>query len=39
VLARAGDDEQRAAAAKILSDARRALYLLLANGSSETPDA
>jgi DNA-binding PadR family transcriptional regulator len=39
LLARTGSDEQRAAAAKILGDARRALYLLLANGSSEAPDA
>jgi DNA-binding PadR family transcriptional regulator len=39
VLARTGSDEQRAAAAKILTDARRALYLLLANGSAEAPDA
>lgn len=38
VLARNGSDEQRAAAAKILSDARRALYLLLANGPSEAPE-
>lgn len=39
VLARTGSDEQRAAAAKILTDARRSLYLLLANGSSPAPDA
>ena len=39
VLGRTGNDEQRAAAAKILSDARRSLYLLLANGSTEAPDA
>lgn len=31
-VARAGSDDQRAAAAKILSEARRALYLLLADG-------
>jgi DNA-binding PadR family transcriptional regulator len=38
-IGRAGTDQQRAAAAKILTDARRALYLLLANGSEETPDS
>ena len=39
VLVRAGNDEQRAAAAKILSDARRSLYLLLAGDGSDGPDA
>ncbi len=34
-VGRAGSDAQREAAAKILTDARRALYLLLANGASE----
>jgi len=34
-VARTGTDEQRAAAADILADARRSLYLLLADG----PDA
>jgi DNA-binding PadR family transcriptional regulator len=32
-VGRAGTDTQRAAAAKILTDARRALYLLLADGA------
>jgi hypothetical protein len=31
-VARTGTDEQLAAAAKVLSDARRSLYLLLADG-------
>lgn len=34
-VARAGNDTQRAAAAKLVSDTRRALYLLLADGSVE----
>ncbi|GAA0923857.1 hypothetical protein GCM10009554_02220 [Kribbella koreensis] len=37
-VARSGSDEQRAAAAKILSEARRSLYLLLADGP-KTPEA
>ena len=37
-VARAGNDAQRAAAAQILEDARRALYLLLANGAPESTD-
>jgi len=37
-VARAGTDAQRAAAAKILDEARRSLYLLLAE-SPRTPDA
>jgi DNA-binding PadR family transcriptional regulator len=37
-VARAGSDEQRAAATQILEDARRALYLLLANGTQESSD-
>lgn len=39
VVGRTGNDEQLAAAAKILSDARRALYLLLAGDSSGASDA
>jgi DNA-binding PadR family transcriptional regulator len=39
VIGRTGNDEQRAAAAKILSDARRSLYLLLAGGPPEAPDS
>lgn len=38
-VARAGTGAQRAAAAKILSDARRALYLLLANDAPDSSDA
>lgn len=38
-VARAGTDAQRAAAAKILTDARRALYQLLAHGGEESTDA
>jgi len=38
-VGRAGSDEQREAAAKILADARRSMYLLLAGGSEETPEA
>lgn len=34
-VGRAGSDEQREAAGKILADARRALYLVLANGTDE----
>jgi DNA-binding MarR family transcriptional regulator len=34
-VGRAGDDAQRAAAATILTDARRSLYLLLADGPRE----
>jgi len=34
-VGRAGDDAQRAAAATILTDARRSLYLLLADGPPE----
>jgi hypothetical protein len=37
-VARAGSDPQVAAAAAILSEARRSLYLLLADGP-QTPDA
>jgi hypothetical protein len=37
-VARSGSEEQRAAAAKILADARRSLYLLLADGP-QTPEA
>lgn len=37
-VARSGSEEQRTAAAKILTDARRALYLLLADGP-EAPKA
>ena len=37
-IARTGTDAQRAAAAGILADARRSLYLLLADGP-ETPDS
>jgi len=37
-VARAGTDAQRIAAAKILSDARRDLYLLLAEGTSESAE-
>jgi DNA-binding PadR family transcriptional regulator len=37
-VGRAGTDAQRAAAATILAEARRALYLLLADGTEE-PDA
>jgi len=37
-VARTGSDEQRTAAAKILADARRSLYLLLADGP-QTPEA
>ncbi len=37
-VARTGTDEQRTAAAKILSDARRSLYLVLADGPA-TPGA
>lgn len=36
-VARSGSEEQRTAAAKILTDARRSLYLLLADGP-QTPD-
>jgi DNA-binding PadR family transcriptional regulator len=35
-VGRAGSDAQRTAAAKVLTDARRAMYLLLANGDEET---
>jgi DNA-binding PadR family transcriptional regulator len=35
-VGRAGTDSQRAGAAKILTDARRAMYLLLANGDDDT---
>jgi DNA-binding PadR family transcriptional regulator len=34
-VGRAGDDAQRAAAATILTDARRSLYLLLADGAPD----
>ena len=34
-IGRAGSDAQRAAAAKVLTDTRRALYLLLADGDEE----
>lgn len=37
-VARSGSDEQRTEAAKILADARRSLYLLLADGP-KTPEA
>jgi DNA-binding PadR family transcriptional regulator len=37
-VARSGSDDQRTAAAKILADARRSLYLLLADGP-KTPEA
>lgn len=37
-IARAGTEAQRAAAAKILTDARRALYLLLADGADDASD-
>jgi DNA-binding PadR family transcriptional regulator len=37
-VARSGSEEQRTAAAKILGDARRSLYLLLADGP-QTPEA
>jgi DNA-binding PadR family transcriptional regulator len=37
-VARSGSEEQRTAAAKILADARRSLYLLLADGP-QTPEA
>ncbi|MFF1823589.1 PadR family transcriptional regulator [Kribbella sp. NPDC058245] len=37
-VGRTGSEEQRAAAAKILGDARRSLYLLLADGP-QTPEA
>jgi DNA-binding PadR family transcriptional regulator len=36
-LGRVGDDEQQAAAAKVLADARRALYLILA-GQPTSPE-
>lgn len=36
-VARSGSEEQRAAAAKILSEARRSIYLLLADGP-QTPE-
>lgn len=38
-VARSGSEEQRAAAAKILTDARRSLYLLLADGPQTTPES
>lgn len=38
-IGRAGTEVQRDAAAKILTDARRALYLLLADGTEEAGDA
>jgi len=38
-IGRAGNDEQRAAAAKLLTETRRALYLLLADGGEEPADA
>jgi DNA-binding PadR family transcriptional regulator len=38
-IGRAGDQAQREAAAKVLTDARRALYLLLADGADGTRDA
>ena len=38
-IGRAGTESQRAAAAKILADTRRALYLLLADGGEEAGDA
>jgi hypothetical protein len=34
-VGRAGNDAQRTAAVKILTDARRALYLLLADGPDQ----
>jgi DNA-binding PadR family transcriptional regulator len=37
-VGRTGTDAQRAAAAKILTDARRSMYLLLADGDEDTPD-
>lgn len=37
-IARTGTDDQRAAAAEILTGTRRALYLLLADGSPNTQD-
>ncbi|MFC5263366.1 PadR family transcriptional regulator [Kribbella qitaiheensis] len=37
-VARSGTEEQRAAAAKILTDARRSLYLLLADGPEAPND-
>ncbi|MFL6139735.1 MAG: PadR family transcriptional regulator [Frankiaceae bacterium] len=39
VVARTGTDAQRSAAAAILAEARRSLYLLLADGGQEEPDA
>jgi DNA-binding PadR family transcriptional regulator len=38
-VGRAGTEQQREAAARILSDARRALYLLLAGDAEAAPDA
>ncbi len=38
-VARTGTEAQREAAARILNDARRALYLLLANGPEQSRDA
>ena len=38
-IGRAGTDAQREAAAKVLADARRSLYLLLADGAQEPRDA
>ena len=38
-VARNGSDAQRAAAAEILGGARRSLYLLLADGAQQTPEA
>jgi DNA-binding PadR family transcriptional regulator len=38
-VARTGTDAQRAAAARILGEARRSLYLLLAEGPAEEPEA
>ena len=38
-IGRAGNDEQRATAAKLLTETRRALYLLLADGGEEPADA
>jgi len=37
-IARTGTDAQRAAAAGVLADARRSLYLLLADGAPEAPE-
>jgi len=37
-VARSGTEEQRAAAATILTDARRSLYLLLADGPQASND-